>query len=353
LAQFDDQDLDRAVSTGALSAEQVSSFRSWMATRRVGPVADEEHFQLVSSFNDIFVVIACAIVLISIYLFTRNMGFVPLLLVAVMAWFMAEFFTRKRHMALPSITLLLTFLLSIFIATGRLVDGSLSGLSNAAAGSAGSSKFIEYAVPCLVTVVAAYLHWLRFRVPVTVAAGTCALSGAVLIGIIALLPAQLKSASAFIALLIGLAIFAFAMFWDRKDPKRVTRDSDIAFWLHLLAAPIIVQSIFSLIASPSSNQVNWLHGVLALVAYAIFTVVSLAVDRRALMVSALSFILFLLTQLIAKQSEGESSFATGFAIVGMLIGSGLLVLSAFWHRARKPIVNALPNSIAAKLPAIQ
>jgi hypothetical protein len=96
-----------------------------------------------------------------------------------------------------------------------------------------------------------------------------------------------------------------------------------------------------------------LHGVLALAAYAIFTVVSLAVDRHALTVSALSFILFLLAQLIAKRSEGESSFATGFAIVGMLIGSGLLLLSAFRHRARKPIINALPNSIAAKLPAIE
>ena len=42
---------------------------------------------------------------------------------------------------------------------------------------------------------------------------------------------------------IGLAIFATAMKFDMSDRNRVTQRTDIAFWLHLLAAPLIVHSV--------------------------------------------------------------------------------------------------------------
>ena len=34
----------------------------------------------------------------------------------------------------------------------------------------------------------------------------------------------------------GIAIFTYAMRWDISDRARQTRRSDVAFWLHLLAA---------------------------------------------------------------------------------------------------------------------
>ena len=44
-------------------------------------------------------------------------------------------------------------------------------------------------------------------------------------------------------LLCGLAVFALAMRFDLSDPKRQTRRTDIAFWLHMLAAPLIVHPL--------------------------------------------------------------------------------------------------------------
>ena len=41
----------------------------------------------------------------------------------------------------------------------------------------------------------------------------------------------------------GLGVFAFAMRWDLQDPERITRRSDVAFWLHLAAAPLIARII--------------------------------------------------------------------------------------------------------------
>src|SRR5437588_323954 len=45
----------------------------------------------------------------------------------------------------------------------------------------------------------------------------------------------------------GLITFALALAWDMSDPMRRTRRSDVAFWLHLLAAPAIVHPAFGLL----------------------------------------------------------------------------------------------------------
>ncbi len=43
------------------------------------------------------------------------------------------------------------------------------------------------------------------------------------------------------------------MRFDMTDPERLTRRTDIAFWLHLLAAPLIVHSLISGVLDESSK----------------------------------------------------------------------------------------------------
>jgi hypothetical protein len=43
-----------------------------------------------------------------------------------------------------------------------------------------------------------------------------------------------------LVLVLGIGTFLFAMWWDSSDRARLTRRADVAFWLHLLAAPMIV-----------------------------------------------------------------------------------------------------------------
>ena len=50
-----------------------------------------------------------------------------------------------------------------------------------------------------------------------------------------------------LVLFLGVGIFLFAMWWDSSDRARLTRRADVAFWLHLLAAPMIVHPIFTLL----------------------------------------------------------------------------------------------------------
>ena len=64
---YNDEDLAAAVRDGVLSQEAVDAFQAYMVQGRPLPVVDEEHFRLVSGFNDIFVVIACLLLLAALF----------------------------------------------------------------------------------------------------------------------------------------------------------------------------------------------------------------------------------------------------------------------------------------------
>src|SRR5204862_838701 len=158
--------------------------------------------------------------------------------VAATAWGLALFFTAKRRMALPSIMLLLAFVGGVFsasafglvLAVGEgLLDNNvvLGGILASGAGAIATG--------------AAWLHWKRFRVPITIAAGAAAVS-AIAVGLmVAVLGGvegqNMQNIILGFVLLLGIGVFLFAMRWDSSDPSRITRRSDVAFWLHLLAAP--------------------------------------------------------------------------------------------------------------------
>ena len=112
---YTDEDLDNAVEQGIFSEASVAEFRSSTAEATSSPVADEENFRLIASFNDVFVVIACLLLLVSSAWVVS--GFHPaaaMAVVAMLSWVLAELFVRKRNMALPAIVLLMTFVGSVF-----------------------------------------------------------------------------------------------------------------------------------------------------------------------------------------------------------------------------------------------
>ncbi|MBU0823291.1 MAG: hypothetical protein KKB78_02485, partial [Alphaproteobacteria bacterium] len=81
--------------------------------------------------------------------------------------------------------------------------------------------------------------------------------------------------------------------------------------------------------------------------YVLFGLIALAIDRRALLVSALAYVLFALTQLFREFGAVELNVA----LTAFVIGSALLLLSAFWQNARTVVVGMLPDNLANQLPA--
>jgi hypothetical protein len=144
----------------------------------------------------------------------------------------------------------------------------------------------------------------------------------------------------------GLCTFAIAMYWDASDRDRLTRNTDVAFWLHLFAAPLIVHPIFSVLGILNGKE-TLLSIALVILLYIFMTGVSITVDRRAIMVSSLAYVLYAFTNLL--KTYGVVSYS--FAITGICFGLSLLLLSAFWHKSRVKVLKLLPDSIKIYLPA--
>jgi hypothetical protein len=85
------------------------------------------------------------------------------------------------------------------------------------------------------------------------------------------------------------------------------------------------------------------------VLYLVLGVTALAIDRRALLVSALAYVLFALNSLF----ETYGLVSLSVAYTALVIGSGLLLLSAFWHQARRAVVTRLPDQLQTRLPILE
>jgi hypothetical protein len=342
---YSEGDLRDAVAAGAISAEAAQALRDHVSAVRSAPVTDEENFRLVTSFNDIFVTIAAVLLLVAMAGIGGEIGpGAGGVLVAAASWGMAEFFTRRRRMALPSIVLLLSFV-------GGIVAAPIEWASWAVPETVDERVIaVIFTGAFIAAAIGAWLHWRRFKVPITVAAGAGAVA-ATIIGLIitAIGPDTVENPEDIILPLVfaaGLAMFGYAMRWDISDRTRETRRADVAFWLHLLAAPMIAHPLFSWLGVTDGDNIGAGAAAGVLVIYVAMALVALAVDRRALLVSALAYVLIALTWLFDEFGAVELNVA----LTALVIGSALLTLSAFWTPIRSALVEKLPDALQARLP---
>jgi len=334
---YSEAELDAAVAEGAVSAEAIGALRDFVARRRAAPAADEEQFRLLTGFNDIFVSIATILVLVAVYWLGDTLSpLVGAAGVAAVSWGLAEYFTRRRRMALPSILLLASFAGAMFFV----------GFAFAHVVAAQASETMQWAIGAVVAVAATVAHWRRFQVPITVAVGACAAVGAAVSLLAALVPGL---GEAWVLLLFagGLALFTLAMRWDMSDRARTTRRSDVAFWLHLAAAPLIVHPSFTVLGLLGSGEAGLGRAAIAVALYVVLALVALAVDRRALLVSALFYVVYAISALI----KAAGALNVSLALTAMVVGSALLLLSAFWHTARRLVLGVVPPALRARMPA--
>ncbi len=338
------EDLEEAVDRGIFTRDAVTQFQAHVVARGLpGHKVDEEQFRLISGFNDIFVVIACVLMLVStLWIGISLAPKSALLATGLVAWGQAECFVRRRRMALPAIVLLLAF------------TASMAGLAFvlAALDEGFSGVFVVLGAAAL----AAWVHWLRFRVPMAVA--LCA--GAVLCATGLFVMSLLAGADAIriqdmgtfgnmVFFACGVAAFMMAMRWDMQDPARISDKSDIAFWLHMLAAPLLVHPVFSNMALTAADGVGPLQALSVVLLYGVIGIVSLAIDRRALMVAALSYVLAVFANLLLRYGVVNMNFA----VTALVVGTALLLLSVFWHRMRARVMAVLPGGIVRRLPRLR
>lgn len=341
---YSESDLESAVEAGVLTRPDADAFRNHVAALRQAPAVDEEQFRLLTGFNDIFVSIAIVLLLVAVGQIGQSVASaLGAAAVAASAWMLAEYFTARRRMALPSILLLAAF---VGGAAGTIY-ALMAPLLVTSDGFEACQRMqgIIAAAAALVAAGAAWMHWRRFHVPITVAAGAAS-AVAVLLSLTMAIAPETRAAFWAMLLVCGVAVFALAMRWDLSDRERRTRRSDVAFWLHLAAAPMIAHPLFQLLGV-FGGEIGPVTAVLVLGLYIAFAVVALAVDRRALLVSSLAYVLYAMYALVRSSGAVELSAA----ITALVIGSALLSLSAFWQPTRRLVVERL-GDMGRRLPPV-
>ena len=338
-------DLEAAVAANLLTADQHAAITEFVRRRQAAGVgADEEHFRFITSFNDIFVTIATLLLLVAVGALGARIGvWAAALGVAAAGWGLAEYFTRRRRMAFPSIVLLLAFVAGVFVAVGAAL-AEFSGTRAIDPKTGQGALFVGLAATA--AVAAAVMHWRRFQVPITIAAGAAAAS-ALAFAVVAVLMGDDPDALLTAVSLCGVFVFALAMRYDMSDRERVTRRTDVAFWLHLLAAPMIIHPLVVMFGlnGPALSPVE---AVVIVLVYLVLTIVALAIDRRALLVSGLAYMIFALQSLFRQTGDVD----LGFALTCLVIGLFLVTLSAGWQRIRATVMPLVPAPWAERLPVI-
>ena len=247
-------DLRAAVASGTLSEAQAASLVV-LSEQRSGVRAHldgrDEPFELFKGFNEIFIVVGLVILYMGfagvtgMTILGTTSGYILGMVYAVLGMgaviLLARYFTLTRRMVAPSIALSVMF-------------GLLAGQFGMA-----FSAMLDLNTPQTLTCAAAIAcvalsgYYALFRVPFTVALIAAAVYATVF-GITTLggsfpeTPRDIFLLSAdgpfaIVTMALGLIGLIVAMSFDMSDPHRVTRRAASGFWLHVIAAPAIVNTI--------------------------------------------------------------------------------------------------------------
>ena len=211
------------------------------------------------------------------------------------------------------------------------------------------------------TAAAAAFYW-RFKLPFALLPLAASLIVAA-VGVASfLVPRSLAVSDSVVLLVCGLGVFAAAMSFDASDRERLTRRADCAFWLHLLAAPLIVHSVIQLVTPSlvgssrhfgvrfSPIMTNELALAIVLIV-ALLAIVAIAIDRRALLVSGLAYLGGAVGYALTGAAAGSGP---GFKVAATLVILGALVLSlgAGWVPLRRRLLALLSPAISNRLPPV-
>jgi hypothetical protein len=358
-------DLDTAV--GIVTEAQAAQLRELAQRRereRAAALGHEERFRFMRGFNDVFFAIGVVLFLLGVY-YSIPAGTSGLLLMAAVVWGLAEILVARLRLVLPGILLAIAFVVLVFAASvGLPAEGAL-GYDNELLLLPTAFSLLQvlkyypggplvFAVRALVPAAAGAAFYWRFKLPFALLPLAASLVIAALGVASFLVPRAPAVADTVFFLLCGLSVFAAAMWFDISDRERLTRRADCAFWLHLLAAPLIVHSMISLAARPLASgigriTVGTMSSPLALAVIAIvalLALVALLIDRRALLVSGLAYLAAAIGYII----RGDGAEIPTATLV--ILGAFVLTLGAGWVPLRRLLLALLPTAISIRLPPV-
>lgn len=319
----------------------------------------DEPFRLLKGFRDVFIALGIAIFAVGIFLLWVNIFEEPsnlganfwlgqqstvLQLVAeivflVSGFLLAEWVTRKQRLPLTSLVLSIAIAVS---AASLALNVSTPFTPELDFKRHGGQILIIQSIGAAIGLMVFYA---RYRLPFVLLPLAGAAVTAAIIALVEYVPGvRWNEHSRFLIGGLGVAVFLAAMWFDMKDRLRVTRFSECAFWLHLLAAPLMVH------AALAGNLGRNPDAALVFGAVAVLAVIALVIDRRALLVSGLTYLAVAIARVIsAIELFQEANFAATAAILGAIV----IALGLAWTPVRRGVLTALPIPwLKARVPPV-
>ncbi len=346
-------DLKAAVGSGLINEKQAAGLISLSDSRRGAREnlhPGDEPFELFKGFNEIFIVIGLlilsfgwwgvvALALGDEIVNLQDYALWVSLAGAAVLWLLSEYFVHKRRMVGPAIALSIMFAANAAFGFTAVMSEPFMIAQN---------DYTSIPLPLFLATLAILVYWWRFRVPFAMAMIAVGLFIVAIVytgsrsgrieDISELFLLSAGGSFAWITLVLGILVFAVAMVFDMSDPHRVTRRSANGFWLHVVAAPALVNTMALSLLDQDSNAI--LLGVLFL-----FAIVAIVIDRRSFLIAAIGYIV----ALAATVFDGD-----GAALTVLILGIVLLLLGAFWEKIRARILRLMPGFIPLhRLPPSQ
>lgn len=367
--------LEEAAGAGIISSNQAERLLPYLTEKNIGalptglglsgprypddpnPLEDTEAPRFVRGFHDVLITIGVVVLLIGLWGLANR--YAPLLAIVVLA----EILVRRQRLALPAVVLTVALVVWVFYTIVSYV-GSTPALSN------------NFTIGAMVLVAPfplslALFYW-RYRVPLSLALFLFSLFGLFLAAVFyavgtvtgsSNVPADYPIQTMMILLVTALGSFALAMSYDLSDPARVTRRSDVAFWLHLATAPALLYSTILLalrleLAASGATFTNltdalfggYLQAVTVLVAVLVMMLIGLIIDRRAFVTAGLVSLGLATAAILRHNNAGLDK--VGFLVL-MIVGLVVLVIGIGWTDLRRIVVRRLPAGVQARLPALR
>ena len=319
----------------------------WWNLHNMG-VRDEEPVRLVGGFDDLFVALATLLIFIGVLSYSPG-STASFFVVAGASIGLSEYFAKRVRLRLTSLLLATATVVAAaqgFVALWGTKHATLLYGLNWLDDSVSPSlaDLVSSLSAMLAGSAIAVAYWFRYQVPVAVALACAFLLHALQSALLHVLEFELFRV---LSLTYGLCIFAFAIYWDRRDPNRTKLASDVAFWLHLLAAPLIVNPIYTwamgadLFQVAESGTPSDLGLISVLVIYLALGLVALIVNRRVFVVAGLAYVIVALVLLLKSDVPVGQTVALALTAMGLVF----LVVAVLWGALHQALMTLLPDEI--------
>ena len=267
---------------------------------------------------------------------------------AAIVWGLGEVFARSRRLFLPAIVILLGFVAFFSVSIGWFYVAVVD-ISDAidAEQLTFKARFLIFLVAAAAT-FAAFAYYTRMKLPFAMGLGGAALAATGVTALALYIPELLTGRLLMVQLVSGLFLFFMGVYFDARDPERKTRLSDNGFWLHFFAAPLIFFSVLNMVAGDGPAE-DVFSASSTLIIVVVFALISILINRRALLVAGLISAI-VATWFLIRQAGLDGAWTAASTL--LILGGAMVLLGGGWHTVRRALVAPFPKdgAIARIIP---